>query len=316
MPTPTAPTDPAQRGGARVVCVLGMHRSGTSVTTSLLEPLGVHLGSVDDLRHPLVEGPHGYWEHRPLKAVSEDLLHRVGGDWHTPLQFQAGWERAKRFDDLRAHAKGLIEAIEDGHALWGWKDPRTCLVLPFWQPLLSSPHYVVCLRHPIEAARSLERRDALPLARGVRLWLAYTAAALTNTMGAPRQLVFYEDLLADPAGTLAALAAFLGRKMPKGAAGARVVPERRHHHAATEASMPADVDAAIALYAELRTRATTKPIDRDALDAAAAQALGAQIAHDDERGDGGWVTVHAPSRLTSAWNRLARASEPPVPTSR
>ena len=257
--------------------------------------------------------PHGYWEHRPLKAVSEDFLHRVGGDWHTPLRFQAGWERAKRFDDLREHARGLIEAIEDGHPLWGWKDPRTCLVLPFWQPLLANPHHVVCLRHPIEAARSLERRDALPLARGVRLWLAYTAAALTCTAGAPRHLVFYEDLLSDPAGTLAALAAFLDRPVPKGAAKARVFPERRHHHAATEASMPADVDTAIALYDELRTRAAARPVDRDALDAAAARALAAQIAQDDVRGGGGWVTVHAPSRLTKAWNRLAGAA-PRVPT--
>ena len=302
MPT-HASSDPAQRGGARVVCVLGMHRSGTSVTTSLLEPLGVYLGSADDLRHPLVEDPHGYWEHRPLKAVSEGLLHRVGGDWHTPLRFQTGWERARRFDDLREHARELIEAIEDDHSIWGWKDPRTCLVLPFWQPLLSNPHYVVCLRHPIEAARSLERRDALPLARGVRLWLAYTAAALTYTADAPRLLVFYEDLLADPTGTLAALAAFLDRKVPKGAAGARVIPERRHHHAATEASMPVDVDAAIALYAELRARTS----DRAATDAAAARALAAQIAEDDARGDGGWVTVHTPSRLAPAPNRTPLA---------
>ena len=110
MPTSNAPSEPAQRGGARVVCVLGMHRSGTSVTTSLLETLGVHLGSDDDLRDPLLDDPHGYWEHRPLKAVSEDLLHRVGGDWHTPLRFQAGWERARRFDDLRVHAVGRDDA--------------------------------------------------------------------------------------------------------------------------------------------------------------------------------------------------------------
>jgi hypothetical protein len=180
--------------------------------------------------------------------------------------------------------------------------------------MLSNPHYVVCLRHPIETARSLERRDALPVSRGVRLWLAYTAAALTCTTGAPRRLVFYEDLLADPAGTLAALASFLDRPVPTGAAGARVIPERRHHHAATEASMPAAVDAAIALYGELRAEAGATPIDRQALDDAAARALAAQIAQDESRGDGDWVTVHAPSRLTAAWNRLARANEPPVPT--
>jgi hypothetical protein len=290
-----------------------MHRSGTSVATSLLEPLGVHLGSDDDLRDPLLDDPHGYWEHRPLKAVSEDLLHRVGADWHTPLRFQAGWERARRFDDLRAHARGLIETIEDGHPLWGWKDPRTCLVLPFWQPLLSNPHYVVCLRHPIEAARSLERRDALPLARGVRLWLAYTASALTHTAGEPRRLLFYEDVLADPGGTVAALAAFLDRPVPRRAAGARVIPERRHHHAATEASMPADVDAAIALYADLRARAADAAFDHEALDAAAARALAAQIAQDDAGDDAGWVTVHAPSRLTAASNRLA-GSLPGLPT--
>ena len=71
--------------------------------------------------------------------------------------------------------------------------------------------------------------------------------------------------------------------------------------------MPVDVDAAIALYAELRARTS----DRAAIDAVATRALAAQIAEDDARGDGGWVTVHTPSRLAPASHR-ARTTEPPV----
>jgi hypothetical protein len=94
----------------RVVCVLGMHRSGTSVVASLLEGLGVHLGAADDLLRPLPENPRGYWEHRAIKDVNEALLARLGGRWHTPPMLRDGWHRASGLDELRVEARALRSA--------------------------------------------------------------------------------------------------------------------------------------------------------------------------------------------------------------
>ena len=54
--------------------VLGMHRSGTSALTRVLNLLGVALG--DDLMPPGPDNPLGFWEHQALAHASVGR-HRV-----------------------------------------------------------------------------------------------------------------------------------------------------------------------------------------------------------------------------------------------
>ena len=42
--------------------------------------------------------------------------------------------------------------------LWGWKDPRTSLLLTFWDSLLDEARYLFVYRHPVDVLSSLVRR--------------------------------------------------------------------------------------------------------------------------------------------------------------
>ena len=311
---------------ARAVCVLGMHRSGTSAITSLLEPLGVYLGTAEDLRDDTAGDPHGYWEHRGLKAVSEDLLHRFGADWHRPPSDVVGWHEDASLDDLRAHARQVVAAHAADHPLWGWKDPRTSITLPFWKPLLPDVGYLLCLRHPLEAARSLQTRDALPLWHGVRLWLHYTASALIHTAGERRLLLFYEDVVTEPVAAMAAIAAFVDRPVPPpDQALRRIMADRRRERveaavpgaavagaAADAAAADACPDAVRALFAVLRAvvgpGGLRTPAAAAILDATAAAALAAQRADDLAGGVDGWYARPPASTpgppIRGAWQRV------------
>jgi hypothetical protein len=81
--------------------------------------------------------------------------------------------------EKEAAARLLREFV--GREWWGWKDPRNCLTLPFWQGFFPGMKTVVCLRHPLEVVRSLERR-------GVSLE-AYLAASGTSGDDLQRQMV-------------------------------------------------------------------------------------------------------------------------------
>ena len=81
--------------------------------------------------------------------------------------------------------------------LWGWKNPRNCLTLPFWQRFLPPMRYLICLRNPLDVAASLERRDGFSLEKSVDLWLTYVMSAVQHTAGRPRLFVFYEDVMDD-----------------------------------------------------------------------------------------------------------------------
>ena len=72
--------------------------------------------------------------------------------------------------------------------------------------------YVICVRNPVDVARSLEHRNNFSFEKGTRLWLTYMASALRHTAGQPRLFVFYEDLMEDWSKEIKRLADFLGRQ--------------------------------------------------------------------------------------------------------
>ena len=228
-----APVGP--RGTA--ICVLGPSRAGTSLTTRVLSLAGVHLGPEgellsDDLRHLVAEGddvlakaadsnPGGHFEHYRLMRLNERILRTMGGSWRDPPPLPSGWEGAPELDELREETRAILAESFGGHALWGWKDPRNSLTLPFWRALLPQMRCVICLRHPLEVAGSLRRRDGIELAAGVDQWTRYLAAALVNSAGLPRLLVRYEDYFHNPGPVAAKLAHFAGREGAFGSPGGR-----------------------------------------------------------------------------------------------
>jgi glycosyltransferase involved in cell wall biosynthesis len=210
------------------ICILGMSRTGTSLTARVLNLAGVHLGSeeellVGELHHLAGEGdavlarareanPEGFWEHYRMMRLNERILRRLGGSWRDPPPLPLGWEAAGELEAEREEARALLDASFAGHDLWGWKDPRNSLTLPFWQQLLPKMRYVICLRNPVDVAASLQRRDGMPLEDGIALWLTYVAAALVNTSGRPRLFVPYESYFEHAGGAAARLARFAGRE--------------------------------------------------------------------------------------------------------
>ena len=177
----------------------------------LLNLLGVYLGPEEQLMGSHPDNPKGYWEYRPIVELTDEILARLGGTWHEPPPSPPGWEAAPGLADLRRRARDLI-GDDFADRDWGWKDPRTCLTLPFWKALLPPIHYVICLRSPAEVAASVERRDGFSADKSARLWQTYTAAAIEQTAGFPRHILFYEDLIRSHGEEVARLADFLGRR--------------------------------------------------------------------------------------------------------
>jgi hypothetical protein len=189
-----------------------MHRGGTSLLTRILNLIGVDLGSPELFAtEPVADNPKGYWEHNEIIAISDAILKRYGGGWDEPPLLPPGWETAPAISDLKHQAQQLIQHQFAAAPLWGWKDPRTCLTLPFWQQLLPNMRYIICLRNPVDVVRSLEDRNGMSAEKASSLWFTYVSAALKHTEGKPRLLIFYEDVMDDSLRELQRLAEFIGR---------------------------------------------------------------------------------------------------------
>jgi hypothetical protein len=250
-----------------IICVLGMHRSGTSLLTRILNLAGVEIGSDKALTtEPVADNPKGYWEHHALTGISDAIIKRYGGTWDQPPVLRPGWESDAAFDDLRHRARQLIDEQFSNASIWGWKDPRTCLTLPFWQLLLPRMRYVVCLRNPVDVAASLARRDGFSNEKSFSLWLAYVSAALKYSEGKPRLVVVYEDLMNDCFGELQRIAEFLGTSERASQPDVReavqefIDPNLQHHHSVDQSSGGGSrlEFEARRLYDALRTHAVTR----------------------------------------------------------
>ena len=157
-------------GPARVITVLGMHRSGTSSLVGSLEAAGLPLGEVQ--MRAAKTNQKGHREPNELITLHEDVLITNGGAWHLPP------EHVRWSDKQRARRDEFI-ASRTGLPLWGWKEPRTLLVLDGWLEALPKLELVATFRHPMVVALSLQRRHGGDSAdMWLELWLAYNARLL------------------------------------------------------------------------------------------------------------------------------------------
>jgi hypothetical protein len=241
---PTSPPTGCTGQPCAQVVVLGMHRSGTSMLTGLLALAGLHAGAEEDFPPPDAHNRRGYWELLDVWAIDEALLRLLGATWDDPgacdLSRLAAADRVR----LAARAERVVARL-DRHGPWVVKDPRLCLLLPFWRPWLSRPVSVLVYRDPRAVARSLAARDGHPPARGTALWERYTRAALAASADMPRVVVAQRDLLADPRGTMERLVGALARAGVRGlvvptaaALAARVEPSLAHQDVAAETIGP------------------------------------------------------------------------------
>lgn len=158
---------------------------------------------------PTEFNPKGYWENLSFAKLNDAILARLGGTWDEPPTFPEGWELSPELADLKEYAREFIEAEFDKARAWGWKDPRTCLTLPFWQQILPPIKYVIFLRNPLDVAQSLHVRDGFAFEKGINLWLIHLRGALVHTVGQPRIFVLYEQLLRDTAPQIQRLSGFV-----------------------------------------------------------------------------------------------------------
>ncbi len=152
-----------------IVCILGMHRSGTSCLAGCLEERGLYLGDVVN------SAPHnrkGNKENIELREINDEVLAFNGGSWDRPPE-RVSWNAAlQRRRDRHIASYCAREP-------WGFKDPRTLLTLPFWLDGDPNMRLVGTFRNPHAVAESLSRRPGLePQLSPLDLWEIYNLKLL------------------------------------------------------------------------------------------------------------------------------------------
>jgi len=203
----------------RLILTVGMHRSGTSLLSSLLAGLGVTLPG--RLIPADAANPEGYHEWDRVVNLQEHLLVELDRWWPAEEGLQPlpeGWLEHHATRRTRRELVELLSIQLQGQGPWAVKDPRTSLLLPLWRSVAAeldlNLQLVLALRHPAEVAASLIHRDGplvgTDLHRALGLWLRHTNAVLEDGRGLPLAVVDYGDWFRDGSGQLQRLVQALG----------------------------------------------------------------------------------------------------------
>jgi hypothetical protein len=189
----------AMSTASTAVCVLGMNRSGTSATTGLLHLLGVNLGR--NLMKPGPDNPKGFWEEFDIANGHVGLLETIDSYSDDTQPLPEGWVDRPEVAKYREYFKNILQKEFSGSALWGFKDPRACLLLPFWRTIFeevhASPRYILVVRNPSEIAASMNERGGYSYNQLLLSTLLHMLMAELHTRGGRRVVAPYSELLAD-----------------------------------------------------------------------------------------------------------------------
>jgi len=158
----------------KTVIVLGM-RSGSSMTARALHlSREVHMGSELFIAESESQ-PRGHYENEKFLHFNGDLLRSLGYEWDNfPNREFVKSIRHKHENTIkRMIEESMLDAEKNGYESWGWKDPRTIILIDLYLPYLTNPKFICCYRKPMDVADSLLRRDNTPIERGLEIARMY-----------------------------------------------------------------------------------------------------------------------------------------------
>ncbi len=184
----------------RLVLVIGVHRSGTSVLTKGLETMGISLG--DTLISPNIYNEKGYWEDLDFHALNLEMLNSFEDRFRFFLSITDEEATTLCEKGFLAKASQLLRTkFSSSHHL-GIKNPRFSILLPFWKRVFLAcgvlPSFVIALRNPFSVAAGHNQFKNQHPEQPLWTWVSYLLSCLEESEGYERIIVDYDELLKKP----------------------------------------------------------------------------------------------------------------------
>jgi hypothetical protein len=141
--------------------VAGVHRSGTSALTRVLNLLGATLP--DQILPPGRGNERGFWEPRAIVELNDEILWGFGSDWFDIRPLPEGWFQRAVANGYIDRIMTVLESSYHGSPFIVIKDPRIARLAPLYFAALDRmrymPRMILPVRHPSETAASLHGRN-------------------------------------------------------------------------------------------------------------------------------------------------------------
>lgn len=125
----------------KAIVVLGVHRSGTSALTRVLNLCGAALPK--QIMPPAPDNETGFWEPAEIVAIHEELLVSAGSRWDDVLDFPQPWFTSDIAETFKCRIINILRENFSEAPLFVIKDPRMCRLVPIWLSVFKDRKSVV-----------------------------------------------------------------------------------------------------------------------------------------------------------------------------
>lgn len=187
-----------------IFMVLGFARSGTSVITRGLKALGIDLGDrIKEHSQKNRWNPTGFFEDEDvIYNINAKIYEQLGQPIRAIPIIDKETFNHPNLSDLKAYAINILHQRFTKTNHWGFKNPSSAKIIPFWQSLFDAEkiqdHYIIALRNPLSSASSIAKLTSVDLETGLLLWLTHTIPTIDETMGKRRMIISYDLIMQDP----------------------------------------------------------------------------------------------------------------------
>ena len=143
--------------------VIGMHRSGTSLVSRILDKSGIMMGKDLQTDH----------ESKFFIQLNKWIYQNAGADWARPkaleelIDYAPARKQVEEYLRIRIASssskkfsgRNLKNGLFDMDSKWGWKDPRNGPSLPIWKDIWPEMKIIHVVRHGVGVAASLHSRS-------------------------------------------------------------------------------------------------------------------------------------------------------------
>jgi hypothetical protein len=289
----------------KLILLLGMHRSGTSLAAQAFALSGIPMGDALH-REGREDNADGYWEDQEIVAVQDAALKRIFGGplraWGAPGLgdvFEGADGPAER-QTTKAALQEIALARFAAADVFAFKDPRTARFLPLWRDIADTLGAelipVLMLRSPWQVAQSLLVRNGVPHALGEFMWLRHMFDILHGVGDCLAGVIDYPSWFASRQDCLAVVGRVAERAGVHAEPRFPPIREAERHHREEGAVLPIAAE----MYSALRATGGQPPA------AELCMALAAKV-HQAVEGWGGWPLLGsalAESRVFTAGLRI------------
>lgn len=212
--------------GGQGFVVIGVNRSGTSALAAALQELGVFYGKPEDLPSKGRRLDYDSHENNHIVNIGATILAELEKGGLPARKLPENWRDYPDLTEHVAETASFLASYFKEKPLWGWKDPLTSILIPFFEASFervgAKPKYLMTIRHPLEMAEGIYKRQGLPIIEGIGSWIHYTLTALSEADLDRLVLVPFHEFTKDPQAILTPLLPLVGLPVPSESDWARV----------------------------------------------------------------------------------------------